>query len=389
MNANAILAVGLRPSAEAIVSTMLGQHSSVVAIDIRAAREALRGGKPAVAVVGLGSRPSPDAFDLVRELSTAGARVVVVGEGKDSELILHAMRAGAREYLTEAEEGRLESVVQSLLEATGVLRVGSVTSLFPAKGGMGATAIATNLAGALQRLGRRTCLVDLDLEMGDALSFLDIHASYSISDVVANMRRLDRDLLDASVPRHRSGIWVLSQSEKMEEVDRIDAAAVTSLLRFLRQHYDDVIVDGLDTFGDLPLAALDLSDRILLVVTQEVPAVRSAQRCAEILRKLGLEGPRVSLVVNRYQRSSPITREVIEETVGLKVGSFVSNDFQSLTRAINQGLLLWNDAPRTAVARDIAAMATAMAANGTAGAQRPTASFLKRLFVPKGAHGTH
>jgi pilus assembly protein CpaE len=150
-----------------------------------------------------------------------------------------------------------------------------------------------------------------------------------------------------------------------------------------------VIVDGLDTFGDLPLAALDLSDRILLVVTQEVPAVRSAQRCAEILRKLGLEGPRVSLVVNRYQRSSPITREVIEETVGLKVGSFVSNDFQSLTRAINQGLLLWNDAPRTAVARDIAAMATAMAANGTAGAQRPTASFLKRLFVPKGAHGTH
>jgi pilus assembly protein CpaE len=253
---------------------------------------------------------------------------------------------------------------------------------------MGATSIATNLAGSLHRQGRRTVLVDLDLEMGDVTSFLDLQGSYGIADVLSNIRRLDRNLLETSLPRHRSGVWVVSQSEKVEEADRVDPAGVTALLRFLRQHFDNVVVDGLRSFGDLPLAALDASDRVLLVVTQEVPAVRSAQRCAEIFRKLGYDGQRLTLVVNRYLRGSPITKEVVEETVGLPVGATIANDFQTLTRSINQGVLLGDVAPRAALAKDIDAIATTMAATVVrAGARASSGSFLKKIFSPRVIHG--
>ena len=154
---------------------------------------------------------------------------------------------------------------------------------------MGATSLATHLAGALARVGRRVCLVDLDLELGDVLSFLDMQGGYSLADVAANVQRLDRELLDASVPRHASGVWVLSQAEKAGPGESIDPRKRHPVLRFLRQHYDELVVDGLRDFGDVSLAALDLADRILLVVTQEVPAVRNARRCVDIFRQLGYD----------------------------------------------------------------------------------------------------
>jgi len=152
------------------------------------------------------------------------------------------------------------------------------------------------------------------------------------------------------------------------------------VLRFLRQHYDHVVVDGLRDFGELSLAALDLADRIVLVVTQEVPAVRSAQRCVEYFRQLGYDPRHLLLVVNRYQRGSPITRQVIEETVGLPVGGTVGNDFQSLSRAVNRGVLLWDESPRSVVARDVEALARTFLPTPAPG-QR--ASLLRRIFSSK------
>jgi pilus assembly protein CpaE len=229
-------------------------------------------------------------------------------------------------------------------------------------------------------------VADLDLELGDVLTFLDLPGSYTLSDVAANARRLDRDLLDASVPRHKSGVWVLSQSERVAEADRLGAEGTTQVLRFLRHHYDHLVLDGLHDFGDVALAALDLADRILLVVTQEVPAVRNAQRAAALLRQLGYEAGRICLVVNRYHKGSPITRQVIEETVRLPVQAVIGNDFAGLSRAVNRGVLLWDEAPRSVVARDVDALAAALGADR---ADEPGPEpFLKKLLWPKAVlHG--
>lgn len=385
MDSQNILLVGAGAEVEASLGEAIGTGRLTPASDLGQARAALRKGKPVAAVVRLVEPTPREALDMVRELAALDVPVLVLGAAKDPETIREAMRAGAREYLADGEEAQVAPRVQQLLEAAGALQLGQVTALFPAKGGMGATSLGIHLAGALHRSGKRACIVDLDLEMGDVLSFLDMHGTYSLADVAANTHRLDRELLDSSMPRHSSGVWVLSQCERIADGDRLDPEKVAAVIRFLRQHYDHVIVDGVRDFGDLALAALDLCDRIVLVVTQEVPAVRSAQRCAECFRQIGYDPRRLLLVVNRYQKGSPITREVIEETVGLPVTRLVGNDFQGLTRAVNRGVLLWDEAPRSVVARDVEALASQFQ---PAAAPPARDSFLKRMFAPREAvHG--
>ena len=138
------------------------------------------------------------------------------------------------------------------------------------------------------------------------LAFLDIPGSYSITDVLANMSRLDRELLATSVTKHRSGISVLAQSSKVEEAEQIKAPEIAALLEFLRRNYDFVIVDGVRGFDELSLAALDSSQHVFMTLTQDVPAVRNGQRCLELFGRLQYDQGRIKLLLNRYQKASKI-----------------------------------------------------------------------------------
>jgi pilus assembly protein CpaE len=382
-NSITVLLIGMKPEVEATLATALG-HQTVRGVPSAAAARALLHGTRAPVVVARLDEGG-DMLTLVRELSAKNVSVVAVGARKEPDLILAAMRAGAREFFDPSEVQPLERAVQGLLAAAGTLRFGKITAVIPAKGGMGATTLATNLAGAFACHEKRVCLVDLDLELGDVLSFLDVRGTYALADIAANVRRLDRELLDQSMPRHDSGIWVASQTDKMAEAEGLDADKVVNVIRFLRTHYDHLILDGVQGFGDLALAGLDLADHIVLVVTQEVPAVRSAQRCAEIFARIGYAPSRITLVVNRFQKSSTITTSVIEETVKLPVAATIGNDFHTLSRAVNQGVLAVNGAAGSVVAKDIKNLAMLLAPP-TAVAVRP--SFLKRFLTFKAvAHG--
>lgn len=326
------------------------------------------------------------SFALVRDLGESGVRVLVLGPTKDPDLILRSMREGAKEFLVCDDEAAIERAVREQVRPARGEGGGVVYALFPAKGGVGATTIAANLAGALQRSGERTCLVDLNLNMGDVLAFLDLAGGFSISDVIANMRRLDRELLDSSVLRHASGIHVIAQSHRVEEADRVDAAVLGDVLALLRQHYGAVVLDGLRSFDDLSVAAVDAADQILLVVAQEVPAVRDARRCVDLFRRLGAEG-KLKLVVNRFQAGREITPEVVAETVGIPVAATIANDYPTVIRAVNRGQLLLDDAARAQVTRDVEGLA-GLLGHAKPAAQAPTGkrSFLKRFFTSKVAH---
>ncbi len=342
--------------------------------------------RPALAIVSL-DRDVASGVQVIQALASAGARVAVAAQSKDSELILLAMRAGAREFVSSSDRGAVDSAVRSLVRPSFAASAGTLTAIFPSKGGMGATSIAANLAGCVAARDERVCLVDLDLELGDVLALLDLSSGYSIAEVVKNMRRLDRDLLDASIVRHRSGVAVLARGEAIDEANRVEPESIAKLLSFLRQHYAHVLVDGLHGFGDLALAALDASDRILLVVTQEVAAVRNAQRCLEIFRRLGYSEDKVKLVINRYQKGSRITKEVVAETTGVPVAATVANDFALLSRAANAGNLLPEEAPRSPITQDIEALAPLL--GGAAEPAPRRASLIRRWFAPRGVvvHG--
>jgi pilus assembly protein CpaE len=308
---------------------------------------------PGAAIVSVKS-DTPQRFGLIHNIAAAGGIVIVVSESKDPELILRSMRAGAREFVLESDHEELRLAVRTHAKVTfGTGELGQVITVFGAKGGVGATAIATNLAGAMQRRSLRVCLVDLDLYLGDVLAFLDIPGSYSITDVLANMSRLDRELLATSVTKHRSGVSVLAQSSKVEEAEQIKGPDVTALLEFLRRNYDFVIVDGVRGFDELSLAALDGSQHVFMTLTQDVPAVRNGQRCLELFGRLQYDQNRIKLLLNRYTKASKITIEVVGETLGQSLTHTISNDFLLLIDAINRGVLLTEVAPRARITQDI------------------------------------
>jgi pilus assembly protein CpaE len=225
----------------------------------------------------------------------------------------------------------------------------------------------------------------MDLHLGDVLSFLDLPGTFSITDVLANAGRLDRDLLDASVMRHPSGLRVLAQSGKVEEADQVRAQDVTQLIAFLRRHYERIVIDGVRGFDELSLAVLDSSQKLLMVLTQDVPAVRNTKRCLDLFRRLGYGDAKVQLVLNRFQKDSKITPEVITETVGLPVAHTLSNDFAAAIESINRGLLLYDLAPRSKLTRDIELLAPLLAGRKRDGERRP--GFLRGLLSKKGENG--
>jgi pilus assembly protein CpaE len=349
--------------------------------------EEYRSLNPGAAIVAV--RPdAPNRFGLIHNIAAGGGVVIVVSATKDPELILRSMRAGAREFVLESDHEELRVAVRThakvTMAATG--EVGQVVTLFGAKGGAGCTAIAVNLAGSMMRRSLRVCLVDLDLYLGDVLSFLDLSGTYSITDVLANMSRLDRDLLASSVTRHRSGINVLAQSSKVEEAEQIKGQDVAALLEFLRRNYDFVIVDGVRGFDEISLAALDGSQHVFLTLTQDVPAVRNGQRCLELFGRLQYDQNRIKLLLNRYQKASKITVDVVSETLGHPLTHTISNDFVQLIDSINRGVLLTDVAPRARITADIEALIPHLLPEKAPRLRRM--SLLGTLFGKKVADGT-
>ena len=376
MQAPTILIAGVRSSTEARLRSAF-QEVEFVPFSGGTTRGAARTGVTSAAIVNLDG-DHEQGFRLVRELSGGGMRVVVLGPSKDPDLILRAMREGAKEFVLADDDEELARALRQQVTPRSA-DTGRVYAVFSAKGGVGGTTLATNLAGSLQRVGERTCLIDLNLNMGDVLAFLDLQGGYSIADVIANMRRLDRELLDSSLLRHASGVHVIAQSHHIEEADQIEPALLGSMLRFLRQHYRAIVLDGLRTFDEVSVAALDASDEVLLVVTQEVPAVRDARRCADLLRRLGAED-KLKLVVNRFQKGLEITPAVVAETVGLPVAATVANDYPAVIKAVNHGQMLFDEAPRSPVTRGIEQLVDVVGHTRAGEVDREKPSLFKRFF---------
>ncbi len=377
----AVLLVGVEPETEARLSeSVRGLALAPVPVARQKVNEAVLGSAPVTALVSLERAPELDAScEAIARLASAGTRVVALGPKKDADLILRAMRAGAQEFVVVGDDQQLARALQRR-KRPGAEGDGHIVTVFPARGGIGATAVAVNLAGALARSGERTCLVDLDLAFGDALAHLDLSPSYALSDVVANVHRLDRELLDASVARHESGLWVIGRGEKLDDAAPVHARDLATLPPFLRQHYRHIVVDGMGAFDELSLAALDASDRILLLVVQDVPAVRNAQRTVEVFKRLGYDVDKVEVVVNRFHKASKVSPEVLAESIGLPVRSTLANDYPALSQAIDRGMLLSESAPRSQLARDLDRLARSLRDPVASPRRR---SFWSRMFSRK------
>ncbi len=307
---------------------------------------ALRQASPDLLVIDLEDDPDL-GVKLMQFLADAhpGQRVLAAGPGLTSQQLLAAMRAGVSDYLSKpvaAEQLResLQRLAAQLGSSAGTARKpGQVFAIFGAKGGSGSTTLAANLAVVLHRLsGKKTLLVDLDLELGEVALLLGVQPRFNFVDMVQNFHRMDSGLLASYIEQHPSGVHLLSAPFHPDKAEIASPDDVRKILHYLRSYYEYVIVDTSKSFSPATLAAFDQSDQVFVVVNLDLPSLRNVQRGLPMLKRVlpkGLEQMR--LVVNRYQADDEIGLKEVEQTLGVKVFCTLSNDYESVIRSINAG----------------------------------------------------
>jgi pilus assembly protein CpaE len=178
-------------------------------------------------------------------------------------------------------------------------------------------------------------------------------APYSYRELLANLHRLDADLLFRSLAKHSSGVYVMSQTDYLDEGRTLSGDDAKDVVTFLARHFDFVIIDGVRDFSDVALAALDKANHIMLTMTQDIPALKNAHRCLRIFHRLGYTDERIHLVLNRYRNAGSLTTEAVGDALARPVSGTISNDFPSVSAAVNEGRVLVDSHPSSRVAKDI------------------------------------
>jgi pilus assembly protein CpaE len=261
-------------------------------------------------------------------------------------------------------------------------RNGKLLAFFSAKGGSGSTSVVTNVGIELHRLtGKKTLLVDLDLELGEIASLLGVRPRFHFVDLIRNFHRMDEDLLPSYIESHESGVQVLSAPFEPEIGEEVTGEQIARILGFLRSHYDYVLVDTSKSLAPPSLAALQNADPIFLVTNMDVPSLRNLKRCLPILDRVTAgDAKRLRLVVNRFNPKSLVRLQDLEETLGIEVSWTLTNDYETVIHSISTGQpLVLQGASRYArelkeLARDIV--------NGSTGSTPRRRSLVNRLLSP-------
>jgi pilus assembly protein CpaE len=215
---------------------------------------------------------------------------------------------------------------------------GKMLVFIGAKGGSGVTTITSNFAVALaKQCGRRTALVDMDLQLGDAALAIGLKPEFSIMDALRNSERLDSDFLSTLLTRHQSGLSVLGSPDDYTPFRALDERA-GKVLRILREDFSYVIVDAGSNFGSVHEDAFELAECIYLVTEVNIPALRNANRLITHFERSNL-GARVEVVLNRFEgRSMEIDEERIAKALTRTPKWKVPNDFSAVRHAQNTGI---------------------------------------------------
>src|SRR5215204_6330594 len=347
---------------------------------------------PNVAVISLGASPEAE-LRLVARISAECPRTAVICASRDSspDTILRSIRAGAREFLRlPIIPEEFKTVYAKVAEVCAgqpetPKKRGRVVAVFSSKGGCGTTFVASNVAAAMEAT---TVLVDLNLQAGDLGLFLGVEPKFSIADLVENRERVDDQLLRSYLTPHSANLSLLAAPREADSADDIEAEHVYQVLEILRERYEYVVVDPQHTFDSITLAALDQSDEILLVLTLDIPAIRSTQRALQIFDRLGYPRHKLHVVVNRFSKQIDLDLRQVERFLGERVTGYVQSDYRTAVNSINLGQPLVDSEPNSKIATELREIAARFSTNAPAAPPRePRRGRLGSFFRREKAEG--
>ena len=304
---------------------------------------ALGGEELQLVFLDVGSDPER-ALHLLGEMVRLGSHVQVLAllSGNDPDFILRCLRAGAADFLQEpftAEQ--LEAVLTKVARRQPASEAPAadttkIIAVMPAKGACGATTLACNLAFYWKRMGaNRVLLADLDPLTGTLSFLLKIKSIYSFLDTLQRAHELDADLWRAMVT-NVNGVDILLAPELITE-NPPELNDPSPILEYARHAYDVVILDAGNVYGDWNLNQARAAHEVLLVTTNELPALQAAQRALSYLDANRVGRWKIRLLVNRYQRDVGLSREVIGTALHTDVFETIPNDYEAVQKALMDG----------------------------------------------------
>lgn len=321
---------------------------------------------PDIALVSLDTDPT-EAIELVASMTEklSSCAVLVVSSSNDGNLILQSMRAGAKEFISAPVHIEdLAAAINRIAErqfghGDRQARQSQVITIAGVAGGVGTTCLAVNLGASLaQNEQNSVVLVDLDLCLGDTDVQLDMIPDYSLTDVAQNVSRLDFSLLRRSLTKHPSGLFLLPRPAQMDEVDSISADNIRRVISLLKAAFTHVILDTSKGFTPIDVIALEMATKIYIMTQLDLPCLRNIIRLLSSFNEMDGLGEKTEVVINRVGMDhGQITVKKAEDTIGDKRFWELPNDFRSTLSARNNGVPLYELAPKAPITHAIQRMA--------------------------------
>ena len=349
--------------------------------------------KPDIGIVCIDSSPEK-GLKLVETLrdTSSDCAILVVSSSNDGQVILRAVRAGAKEFLTspvnvEDLVGAVDRIsAHKFGGGSGGTRTCHVIAVAGATGGVGTTSSAVNLGCVLAAEPRnQVVLVDLDMALGDADVFLDAIPDYTLVDVAQNISRLDFSLLKRSLTKHGSGLYLLPRPVQLQDSGLVSPDDLTRVLGLLKATFTHLIIDLSKSYSELDFVALKSAKDILLITQLDLPCLRNVVRLMMSFGETEGLKDKVKIVVNRVGLGSgEISLKKAQETMGREIFWQLPNDYKTMVEVRNNGVPLIEQAPKAGITQAFITLADALAKADDKSRETPEAAAAAAAAGKKG-----
>jgi pilus assembly protein CpaE len=297
--------------------------------------------------------------------------IIILSIQGEGEYLRKAMAAGAREYLTKPP-GREEMIrtIHRVYELEKKRRMnqnrlvnppalkqqhpGKIFSVFSTKGGVGKSTIAANLAVAIAQLtGKKTVIIDLNLQFGDIAMLFDLIPRRTISDLVGEPEHLDPKILENYLINHSSGVKVLPAPLRPEFAEAVRGKHIEGILKALRENYDYIVIDTNHSFDDITLASLDASDLILMIAALDVLTIKNVKLAMEVMTSLHYETAGIKLILNRFLMETGLSTNDSAAVLSFPVSFSIPYDGKIAIGACNRGIPFVVNDPKAPISEAI------------------------------------
>lgn len=279
---------------------------------------------------------------ILNKLRDNNINAIVLSPNYTTNLVIQALRFGAKDFISKPiiKKDFIAALNKCSKEDVKAINNSNIISIFSNKGGIGKTAIATNLAVEFTRQTReKVVLVDLNLPLGDITTFINIKPSVSIASAVENAAHNGAEaVLNACKQYKNTSLYVLAEPIYMEESHIMTPTHIFKLFEYLRQSFSYIIVDVGTSIDKMNLKILELSDLILLVSIVNLPLIRNCQRCLDLFKNLGYDENKTKIVINRYLENDEIKIEDVEKVLNQKIYWKIPNNYFAIMSSINKAM---------------------------------------------------